>query len=182
MSIPVSGRLAVATTQVSLAAGIAQSFQRPDNATPYTIGDLIANSTVAGSVVAMKFPLEVFGYDLRGYSVHVHAARLSKSNTVGDLDANIHMFSGAPEVTNGDNGAFLPTDLNLWLGKINVKTEVRFANGRAGRDVPFAAGASPIVIPFPVDAEDISVYALLEAQAAYTPAANETFEVALEVG
>ena len=53
------------------------SFTRPDNATAYASGDLMANSTTAASVLPLRF---MVGQKRGGVSGVILGARIAKSN------------------------------------------------------------------------------------------------------
>lgn len=143
------------------------SFTRPADTTAYASGDLVANSTTAGSVVAMTLSV--------GSAAGV-PSRIRRVRLVGDkADATnftfrVHLFNVlAITCANGDNGAFSVNKAANYLGQVDVATGQLFTDGAAGQ------AACDIIAPTGV------VYALLEARAAYTPASAEVFTLGLEV-
>ena len=144
--------------------GVSASFTRPADTTAYTSGDLVANSTTAGSVTPLTFnSAHGFGAVMR--------ARIEKSNkTTTNAAFDLHLFESSPAVVNGDNGAFSIADLSGYLGKVSVTVNALAgattgANGSADASAICPSGAV--------------MYGLLAATAAYTPASAEVFTVTL---
>jgi hypothetical protein len=149
------------------------SFTRPANTTAYAAGQLIANSTTAGSVVPMSFTLgNHFGvgqYRMTRY-------RLFKSGTgITNATFRLHLYAAAPTVTNGDGGAWLTTGSANWLGNMDVSSCLAFSDGAAGTGSAPAGSEQYIRLP-----SGVTVYGLIAALGAYTPASAETFSVVLE--
>ena len=154
----------------------ASSFTRPADTIAYAIGDLVANSTTAGSVV----PLALAAARVNGGTGLVRRVRLSTARTglSGSEQFRVHLFKTAPTSANGDNA---PMSVNgvgaIHLGSADVTLDRVFTDGSKGIGVP-AVGSD---ILFDAAAGSTSLFALLEARSVYTPAASETFTVALEV-
>jgi hypothetical protein len=149
------------------------SFTRPADTTVYAIGDLVANSTVAGSVVPVAIAATAAG----GVG-EIRRARFTTTKTglAGTEVFRIHFFKLSPTVTNGDNGAFAPQGITaIFLGKIDVTMTELYSDGCKGVGVP--AVGSGIVF----DTATGSIYALIEARSAYTPISGEVFTIAAEV-
>ena len=159
------------------------SFTRPNDTTPYGSGDLVANSTTAGSVSSMKFLLGVG--DASGM---IRRARLAKSDDdPTNASFRLHLFSTDPcatAPTNGDNGAIQVAiadgeqsylgffDFDMTATGIDIFTTGNAAVGglSAGTEILFNLASASSVI-----------FGLLEARAGYTPAANEVFTATLEI-
>ncbi|WP_315731654.1 MULTISPECIES: hypothetical protein [unclassified Bradyrhizobium] len=150
------------------------SFTRPNNTTAYASGQLVANSTTAGSVVPMSF---VLGNQFPMGNFRLTRARLVKSGTtVTNATFRIMLYqAAAPTVTNGDGGAYLSTGAANWLGNIDVTSMLAFSDGAAGTG-SFPAGSEAFIRC----TTGSTVYALLMAQGAYAPAANEVFTLTIE--
>lgn len=149
-------------------------FTRPANTTAYAFGDLVANSTTAGSVVAITLTDAARAVDTVSSILRV---RLNKSNAVlTNSIFRVHFYNVLPTVTNGDNGAFL-TPVAGWLGAADITCDQAFSDGASG--VGVATTGTSIVFP-PVTGTD-DLYALIEARAGYTPTSGETFSVTVEV-
>jgi hypothetical protein len=158
------------------------SFIRPNDATAYASGDLVANSTVAGTVVAMQF-----GLSRSPGRQRITRGRLRKTAATIALAAfRAHLFSANPcavAPTNGDNGAFLAAAAASYLGALDFAT-VSLAGGGANL---FSDGARLDGVPVtgsgiivPTGGDTGIVWALLEARAAYVPTALEQFFLTLE--
>lgn len=151
------------------------TFTRPADTTAYADGDLVANSTTAGSVTALTFAVPDEGFPLG----RIRAVRITKSDTdLTNAGFNVHFFSASQTVANGDNGAFSPGGHDEWLGKIAVTVDDSFTTDDVGR----GAAAVNAEIPFAItDGSGATLYGYVEATAAYTPASAEVFVVYPEV-
>lgn len=141
------------------------TFTRPANTTAYTANDLVANDATAGSVVAMTFKMTSGGGWLR--QIALHKTDVSVTNAAFRL----WMFTAAPTMADGDNGAFAMSSpaFTTLLGTIDVTVDQVF-----GDAVGFARIDRGLWVPD-------TFYGLLEARGAYTPASGEIFSVALSV-
>jgi hypothetical protein len=151
-------------------ARVAVTFNRPADTIPYASGDLVANSTVAGSVAPMSFAIS----RAAGKGGMIRRARLRKSGTsITNASFRLHLYSVSPVPANGDNGAWSTDGAMNYVGSFDVTVDKAFTDGSAGNAVPLVGSE----INFTAD----TYYGLLEARGAYTPASAETFEVLLEV-
>lgn len=148
-----------------------QTFTRPADTTTYAAGDLIANSTTAGSVV----PVAISVARVAAGSFLINRVRLSKSSTgVTGASFRVHLFNAQPAVANGDNGALLTSGRASYIGRVDLDMTAATifndgcaATADAGFLVALASGQT--------------VWALIEARGAYAPASGETFALTLEV-
>lgn len=148
------------------------NFTRPADTTAYASGDLVANNTTAGSVAALSLTI-ARGNDLL---FCVRRVRLKKSNaTLTNASFRVHFHRTAPTPTNGDNGAWLTTEAG-YLGSVDVTVDKAFADGAKGLGA-FAAGAEIVAQP---TSGAQTIFALIEARAAYTPASAEVFTLEVE--
>ena len=148
-------------------------FTRPSDTTAYAAGDAVANSTTAPAAIVFAVQGDIARLG------RVVGARLTKSNTnLTNAAFRLWLFSAAPAPTN-DNAALALTFATAGsrLGYID------FATGVAGSDCAVFVGALPNSQPISLvaaqDAAD-TVWGLLEARGAYTPASAEQFHVALD--
>jgi hypothetical protein len=149
------------------------SFARPANTTAYAANDLVANHATAGTVVPLEFGP---GSRYPGGAGAVKGVSIDKSTvSVTDASFRVHLFTKAPTVTNGDNGVFAPADglAKGYLGSVAVTVDQAVGDGAHGR--------AACDILFDTDKPASKLYALVEAEAAYTPASGETFGVTLEL-
>lgn len=157
------------------------SFTRPADTTAYAAGDLVANSTTAGSVVPLEYnrlPRATSqGFSVR--RVRMQSNRTSGITAIGTVPANasfrVHLYTELPTVTNGDNGAFFSTQSDAYIGALDVTLNRGFSDGFSGIGLP-VTGAE--IIGNNMSA--IKLYALVQATAAYTPVSGEIFTVILE--
>jgi hypothetical protein len=147
------------------------SFTRPNNTTAYAAGNLVANSVTAGSVVPIPV---VLGNQFPQGMTRITRARLSKTGTSAtNASFRVHLYGASPVAANGDGGAWSTDQAAKWLGNIDVTSMLAFTDGCAGTGS--AAAGSEMLLR-----TNTTLYALLEAKAAYTPAANEVFTLTLE--
>jgi len=151
------------------------NFSRPANTTAYASGDLVANSTTAGSVTPLSFSLGVGEF-------RVLRARIKRSQaTATNASFRLHLYAESPSLTNGDNDAWLSNESG-WLGFLTsaAANAVTFSNGGAGIAVwESNTATAPWGLHIALGS-GTTIYGLLEARAAYTPASGETFTVTLE--
>lgn len=154
---------------------ITGSFTRPGDTNAYASGDLVANSTTAGSVVTTE--LRAVGAYPQGASI-VRRAILRKSGTsTTNAQFRIHLYRGSTiTCANGDNGAWSTNQVANYLGGFSVTIDRAFTDGAYGAAVPIVGQEIMIRL-----ASGQSVYALLEARAAYTPANAEVFTIGLDL-
>lgn len=148
------------------------NFPRPADTTAYASGDLVANSTVAGSVA----PMSIAAARVAAGSGIVRRLLMRKSTvSLTNASFRVHLFSVAPTVANGDNGALSMTGVAGYIGKVDITMDQAFTDG--------AFGASDITmgdLQFKLPSGTV-LYALIEARAAYTPGNAEVFTLHAEV-
>lgn len=159
------------------------SFNRPDDTNSYTAGDLVANNTTAGSVDPMTFNIG----DLPHKSGVIGYVRLFKDDeTTTNANFNLHLYTESPVVTNGDNGAFAVSTSRYYLGSVacDMSSGALATTTDLFSRFQVLSGSNLALFAFDVsqDKENRVLYGLLEAAAAYSPAAEELFEVTLEIG
>lgn len=142
-----------------------QSFTRPADTTAYAAGDLVANSTTAGSVTPLTFTFSEIAAPMWLRSVTLRKSQASITNA----NFRLWFLSASPTVTNGDNGAIAGSFLSTVLFEpVLLDATTLLTGGGAIGTSMFDDGMLPLVAP---------VYVLIEAMAAYTPANAETFSV-----
>lgn len=156
---------------------IAASFTRPADTAAYAVGDLVANSTTAGSVAAMTFADVARAAGKGGKIV---GARLAKSGTsITNASFRLHLYTATPigsgSPANGDNGAFSTSGVANYVGALDITCDRTFADGAFGRGQQLVGNFLDFV------GAATTLYGLLEARAAYTPASGEVFTVTLAV-
>lgn len=161
--VPVAGVLATPSA----------SFTRPADTAPYAAGDLVANSTTAGSVTPMSWTVALAA----GGTFSIAAARIRSSSTsLTNASYRVHLYASAPTPSNGDNGTWLTDDVADYLGAIDVTLDRAFTDGSFGVGTPIGRPYIHTDLP-----SGTTVRGLVEARAARTPASGEVITVTLEV-
>lgn len=153
----------------------AASFSRPADTTAYASGDLVANSTTAGSVT----PLSLAVTSINGGTGILRRCTLRKSGTsTTNAQFRVHFYNttGAITCANGDNGAWSTNGVASYLGAMDVTIDKAFTDGASGQGIP----QTGTEISFLASNLSTNIQALLEARAAYTPASAEVFTLSLE--
>lgn len=157
------------------------NFTRPADTTAYASGDLVANSTTAGSVVALSWTCLPIGMGTAadGY-FFIRRAKLKKSTTgVTNAAFRLHIYGTDPAassgIQNGDNAAWSVNDAT-YLGYFDFGSMVAHRDCAQMIAAP-SVGAEISHSP----ASGSTVYGLLEARGAYTPGNAEVFTVHLEI-
>lgn len=148
------------------------TITRPSDTTAYASGDLIANSTTAGSVTPLTFYV---GYGT-GFKINRVKVKFN-STTPTNAKFRLHLYGASPTPTNGDNGAWLTTE-SSYLGAVDIDASaLTFSDSTSayGIYVNTALTETPIL--------DMGIngvlYGLLTATAAYTPTSGEIFTISL---
>ena len=159
------------------------SFTRPTDVVAYTVGDLVANTTVVGTVTPLTWSLS--RYSTGGGTVMVRRARIvcSDPRTAGDRNYRLHLFNTSNGITNdgvsvagGDNTAFQPTKCSAYLGYISVAVAMSCGEGAVGWGSTQKGMEMNIVLP----TNQFSIQGLLEARTSILPASGARFNVTLE--
>lgn len=158
---------------------IQATFTRPADTTAYAAGDLVANSTTAGSVIPLSFTNAV---RTAGDCLRIERVRVEKSGaSLTNAAFRLHLFELSPTPTVGDNGVFnnagaLATNNVLnHAGTFPVTMSWSGSDGAMGIGVP-TTGAGATVSP----TSGTTIFGLLEVTGAYTPASGEVFYVVIE--
>ena len=163
--IPVGGFSAV----------VSGTFSRPADTTAYTIGDIVANSTTAGSVA----PVALAVARANGGTGSILRARLSTTKTglAGTEIFRVHLFTTSPTVSSGDNAAISVAGRAAgYIGAFDVTMSQVYNDGAKGIAGPLQGSQ----VVFVAGGATTNVWAVLEARTAYTPASGETFVIELE--
>ena len=152
------------------------SFTRPSNTDPYTSGDLVANSVTAGSVTAVE--IRHIGNRPAGTAI-IRRANVRKSGTsVTNAAFRVHLYRVSTiTCANGDNGAWSTNQVANYIGAFDVTSMRAFTDGAYGAGVPLNGSESMVKL----DAAVQSVWALIEARGAYTPASAEVFTIGIDL-
>lgn len=165
-----SNRIGKVGADVDIVGG---NFTRPNDTNAYASGDLVANSTTAGSVV----PITITASLANDGKVAIPRVRLKKSGAVlTNASFRVHLYKASPTCTNGDNGAWLTTE-STYIGAFDVTMDRAFSDAAKGTGVPLNGN----FVIAEMASGTMTIFALIEARAAYTPAAQEVFTLAAEV-
>lgn len=169
-----SGGVPVDTTLNQYATVIqSNTITRPADTTAYVSGDLVANSTTAGSVTPFSFSNATRGASGTSEIVGV---RLYKSGTgISNANFRIHFYRATVTPSNGDNGAWL-TPYDNYVGSFDVTIDKVFTNGSEGAGLPTVGMARRFTLM-----SGTTLFALIEARGAYTPANAEQFYIRAEL-
>lgn len=158
------------------------SFTRPADTTAYASGDLVGNSTTAGSVTPLAFP--VSKYTTGGGTIFVRRAKIVKSTgSLTNANFRLHLYNTSNGVTNqgvsvvgGDNAAYTASKVSAYLGYISVAMAVSHSDGAAGWGMP----EDSMEMNVKLASSQFNIQGLLEVRGAYTPGNTERFNVYLE--
>jgi hypothetical protein len=151
---------------------ISASFTRPANTTAYASGNLVANSTTAGSVTPLTFNLSY------GQFFKIYRASITMNSAVNtNAKFLLHLYGSSPTPTNGDGAAWLTTSSN-YQGNIAIDSTLQtFSDNLKGSGVYVNTAVwAPWVV---VSDSNYKLYGLLAATAAYVPTSGETVTVNL---
>lgn len=162
---------------------VTAEFARPADTTAYAAGDLVANSTTAASVAAAEL---VGAARAVGEAIRIERVRLRKTGaSLTNAAFRVHLFRTPPTGTVGDNGMFNVSgllalaDIEGHVGSVEVVMDTAGAVGARGVGAP-GTGAGITCEPGGTGGSETSLWALIEARAAYVPTSGERFVVTLE--
>lgn len=167
----------VATAPTATANGrqfrqVSANFTRPSDTTAYASGDLVANSVTAASVTALSWTTT------GSRPFVIPAIRLQKTGTsLSNASFRLHLYTEAPTVsTTGDNAAYA-SDVNSnakWVDSYSGTMAAGHNDGCVMICPPDSLILRPVYF-----GDATTLYGLIEARAAYTPASAEVFTATL---
>lgn len=168
---------------VSTPGGIATipsaTMTRPADTTAYASGDLVANSTTAGSVTGLVFANAVRVNE----NFRIERVRLRKSGpSITNASFRVYICRALPVLSVGDNaqlnnsGVMAIDDVSYIVDWFDITMARGGTAGAFGVGVPNIGSAIALS---PVD-PSTTLIGLIEATAAYTPVSGETFNCVLE--
>lgn len=149
------------------------SFTRPADTTTYDIGDLIANSTTAGSVVAMSWT----GATLSGSGGSGEIAEVVITRAVSiAISLRVHFFTSAPTVAGGDNAAINVSNFTtgMYVGFVDVDLAGTVAGGGS-------TGVTTNQRLLYELASGDTLYGLIEARSSFAPTSASAFNVLVKL-
>lgn len=138
------------------------SFTRPSDTTAYAATDLVANSVTAGSVTPITVTFKTTSRGVWVRRVHLKHSKATVTNS----SFKVWFLDTSPTMTNGDNGTIAGPALATVLAVCTVDVDDLVTGAGASGEAYFSEGQ--IYLP-------TTSYALIEANAAYTPASAEAF-------
>lgn len=190
MSGDSSGRVGMSATAsanglAGIATNAAAELTRPSDANAYAIGDAIANSTTAASVVPLQFTVA----RAVGGTGRVNGAQLMVDSATAFGAIRLHLFSTTPFAAAGfqaDNAALALTYTALKTGSAGANPNyigyIDFQTFAAQSASATSNGVCDLTeLNFTCAAASQVIFGLLEARAVFTPANGGKFDVSLDI-
>lgn len=152
------------------------TITRPADTTAYATGDVVADSTSAAAI--LKFS----GCCGDGGGGVIRSAMFASSIVPGTkLSADLFLFSVAPTAYGNDNEAFALSDADLLncVGVISLDGTTA-ANVKVGT-LNCVVMSAALAMPFKGSLGDKTLYGVLVARNAYTPASSEVLTIKLGI-
>jgi hypothetical protein len=154
------------------------TITRPADTTAYAAGDLVANSTTAGSVTPFSWSVAL---NASGCA-RIEKLVITKTGTAVTPNFKMFFFNASPTSTVGDNVAFdssgtLSTSgaANL-RGAIVVTMSTAASDGAQGAGTPVVGGGITVC-----PTSGTTIYGLMETLTAWTPTSAEQITASVEV-
>lgn len=161
---------------VGEATAVGATMQRPNDTNSYAIGDIIAQSTTAGSCSGVAVAV-ARANDKTGM---LRRCRVKINDVTPWTNAvlKVHVFKDPPTFTNGDNAAFSGgLSESNYIGSFDVTLDRVFSDYVKGIGVPTIGSE----MNFEPHSGSQNIYYVLEARSAVsTPGAGKTFTVVFE--
>ena len=172
MPVSLAGQYVTSVGVFAVASG---SFTRPANTTAYVSGQIIANSTTAGSCTAISLTA-ARANDTSG-AVRRVRVRVNDSAWL-NATVRVRFFRNSPTFATGDGSAIAANITESEsLGYCDVTLDQSFSDYTAGIGAPAIGGEMNFV---PTSGAQ-TIFAVLEARSGVTPAASKVFSVFAEV-
>lgn len=158
---------------------ISASVTRPANTTAYSAGQVLANSTTAGTVVTFAQATK----DTNGQAVINEAICIDEANQATKPDLELWLFDTAPAAEN-DAAAFAPTsaDLENLVAVIAFPVaSFKVANAGSGVSGNVVCDQQNLGIPINTKTGLNALYGIVVVRNAYTPISAEKFVFKVKV-
>ena len=165
---------------------VSANFLRPNNTTAYSAGQVLSDSTSAPTI--LKFPNA--SKDVGGAGTIVCATVIDEANQATKPDLQLWLFDTAPAAENDASAFSLSAAESRQLVDIIAFPVGSFVVGNAGAGASgnCFCNAQSLWLPFntiaptsPSGAGDNALYGMLIVRNAYTPIAQERFDVRLQI-
>jgi hypothetical protein len=160
---------------------VSAAFTRPADTTAYAAGDRVADSTSAATVLEFTNVARS-----TGESVRIERIRMRKTGaTLTNASFRVHLFRLEPTVNVNDNGVFNSSstlalaDIHGYVGTVDITMNYAAVIGARGVGAP-SAGSGITCEAAGTSGHETSLWAVVEATAAYVPASGEIFTVTIE--
>jgi hypothetical protein len=157
------------------------AFTRPANTTAYAIGGRVADLTASATVVEFTNVARATAEAIR-----VERLRMRKTGTgIVNASFRVTLFRTLPVVNVNDGGLFnnagvlALADIAGRIGALDVTMDVAAAIGAQGIGLP-TKGSGVTCEAAGTTGHETSLWAVVEALAAYGPASAETFTLTIE--
>lgn len=160
---------------VGVTATITTIFTRPNDATQYTAGDVIADSSTASIASILRF--NNIARTNGGGGIIQSALLIDSIAAATKPDSELYLFDQIITMQS-DNAVWAPTDaeMNYCVGVIAFPTGAFKTAGANGLIAATGLGTA-----FNCASDRMTLYGVLVARNAYTPTAFEQFEIRLQV-
>lgn len=163
---------------------VSANFTRPNDTNAYTAGDVVADSTSAAAVIT--FVLQGPGANVGplGSGIIQTATLISSQNAATKLDGRLWLFDTAPASYGNDNEALTLTDAEMRaaLQVILFPTGSWVAgDATSGANGNALCNAQSLWLPINTTKDSNAIFGVLEARNAYSPVANERYDVRLGI-
>lgn len=156
---------------------IKASFVRPADTAVYASGDVINDSTSAGTVLSFSRALGIRGNN----ALLVSALLIDAAAQATKLASELWLFTAAPGADN-DNTPFTPTAVELEsMIAIIAFTTPHVADATAGATGTVVFPATDMAKVFRAGGASSDLYGVLVARIAYTPVSAERFTIVLGI-
>jgi hypothetical protein len=157
------------------------AFARPADTAAYLAGDRVADSTTAATVLSFNNV-----HRAASDAIRLERVRIRKTSALlTNAQFRVHLFRLLPTVSVNDNGIFNAAgvlalaDIAGYIGRFDITMDSAGVIGARGSGVP-AVGSGISCEAAATGGSDASLWAVIEALAAYVPSSAETFTITLE--
>jgi hypothetical protein len=158
---------------------IAANVTRPNDTTAYTAGDVLCDSTSAPTILTFTGATKEQG----GTGTIVGATCIDSAAQATKPDLELWLFDTAITMDN-DNAAFTPTDAELrtLVGVISFPVaSFKVGDATSGADGNCVCDVQTLGVQVNTVVGSNALYGVLVVRNAYTPVANERFDVRLKI-
>lgn len=136
------------------------NFTRPNNTSCCSAAQMIANATLAASVVPMTFTV--------GHTIgSIWGAKVKSSNTgIAGASVTLSLYTASPTIASGDGATFSTSESGWFCDLVIPLNGLSFTDATDGYGIPGTSANCPV----PTDVT--TLYGLVRANSTFTAAAN----------